>query len=217
MEYKVFVGNVPFDCTQEEFNSAFENIEGFIKADIVTKINSEQSRGFGFVVLDSRDNASKLIERDDIILKDRILRFTEYIATEKRHYHLDTDKTYLLITGLNERCTRDILIETFKSYGDIGKCFIRSDRETGKLLNQAIIEIKNRNLYEYLINIENINLINGDSVEISRYGFLVKSPTNLNLLKKKINKPFKAELSKAFDAGRSMGLIEGLRLASKQN
>lgn len=75
---KVFVGNVPFQCSQEEFNECFEKMTGFIKAEIVYKMNMSTSRGFGFVTFNSQENAKKLIENNFVVLKDRTLRFTEY-------------------------------------------------------------------------------------------------------------------------------------------
>lgn len=80
---KVFVGNVPFQCTQQEFSECFESMPGFIKAEVINKINTPASRGFGFVTFDSYENAMALIESSSIVsssivCKDRILRFTKY-------------------------------------------------------------------------------------------------------------------------------------------
>jgi hypothetical protein len=81
--YKVFVGNVPFSYNMKDFKECFENVPGFIKAEIVCKPNCENSRGFGFVTLDSENNMKNLIGKTDIQFKDRILRFTEYSFQEK--------------------------------------------------------------------------------------------------------------------------------------
>src|SRR5437870_11420355 len=35
-ECKIFVGNIPYQCTQEEFEKCFQNINGFMKAEIIT-------------------------------------------------------------------------------------------------------------------------------------------------------------------------------------
>jgi RNA recognition motif-containing protein len=75
---KVFVGNVPFQCTQQEFRECFESMQGFIKAEVINKINTLASRGFGFVTFDSHESATALIESSSIVCKDRILRFTKY-------------------------------------------------------------------------------------------------------------------------------------------
>ena len=46
---KIFVGNVPFQCSKEEFTDCFNKYKGFLDADIVNRFNSENCRGFGFV------------------------------------------------------------------------------------------------------------------------------------------------------------------------
>lgn len=77
-ECKIFVGNVPYQCTQEEFEKCFEKIEGFVKAEIITMYKTNMSRGFGFITLKSLHDAEKLKHRNDIFFKGRNLRFTNY-------------------------------------------------------------------------------------------------------------------------------------------
>ena len=36
---KIFVGNVPFQCIEEEFKECFKDIPGFVDAEIVTRHN----------------------------------------------------------------------------------------------------------------------------------------------------------------------------------
>lgn len=77
--YKIFVGNVPFQCSQSEFSKCFDLFPGFIKAEIVYKQNLNLSRGFGFVTFDTKNNAMILLDNStQIQCKDRTLRFTEY-------------------------------------------------------------------------------------------------------------------------------------------
>src|SRR5579872_1241907 len=77
-ECKIFVGNVPYNCIQEEFDECFKDVTGFIKAEIITVYKTHMSRGFGFVTMKTLQDAEILKQRDDIILKGRILRFTSY-------------------------------------------------------------------------------------------------------------------------------------------
>lgn len=83
---KVFVGNVPFDCSSEEFTECFASLEGFKEANIIKRTRSDNSRGypsnlsrgFGFVVFESPEQADKLLQRTDMRIKDRDLRFSHY-------------------------------------------------------------------------------------------------------------------------------------------
>ena len=79
---KIFVGNVPFQCNQDEFKKCFEKLKGFIKAEIVCKTGTNLSRGFGFITFDTPENAKNIIGINTIIFKDRKLRFTEYALND---------------------------------------------------------------------------------------------------------------------------------------
>ena len=74
---KIFVGNVPFNCTQEGFEECFDDISGIYKADIV-KGHRDDSRGIGFVTMNTIEDAETLKKREDIKCKGRTLRFYPY-------------------------------------------------------------------------------------------------------------------------------------------
>jgi RNA recognition motif-containing protein len=96
-EFKVFVGNVPFNCTQEEFQNCFSNVPGYKNADVIRRYNSNFSRGFGFITFNSDSDATALLSsHDNIILKDRTLRLSRYSFDEKTKLNtqLDTNSRY---------------------------------------------------------------------------------------------------------------------------
>jgi RNA recognition motif-containing protein len=155
---KIFVGNVPFDCTNKEFQEIFDNVEGYISGEVVTKYNSQNSRGFGFIILNTLENAKKILERNDIILKERVLRFTEYDSKNKKNiYHDDEyinninniNNRYLMIKDIININREDIKEMFFDQ--EIGKYFIAVDRKTGNNLDYAIVEY-----YENTIQIKKI-------------------------------------------------------------
>ena len=79
---KIFVGNVPFDCTDNEFKDAFIHFDGYLNAELISRSQTNNTRGFGFVAFINSDYVNKFLEKKEkIIIKDRTLRFTKY--TEK--------------------------------------------------------------------------------------------------------------------------------------
>jgi len=77
--HKVFVGNVPFQCTKDDFMNCFKKLPGYIDSGIIRRYKSKLSRGFGFVVLNNEVNAQKLINGGfNIKLRGRPLRFSKY-------------------------------------------------------------------------------------------------------------------------------------------
>ena len=139
-ECKIFVGNVPYQCTQEEFARCFQNINGFIKAEIMTVYKTNISRGFGFVTMRTLHDAENLKQRYDILFKGRVLRFTSY-QNENTKPMIETLNNHVFIDGIPEGKNRDWLRNYFDSYEPIGRCFITMNHKNGELKNNGVIEI----------------------------------------------------------------------------
>src|SRR6185503_1628656 len=107
-ECKIFVGNVPYQCTQEEFEKCFQNIDGFIKAEIITIYKTNMSRGFGFVTMRSVYEAELLKHRYDILFKGRTLRFTSY-QNENSKLVMENLNNYVFVDGIPDGKNRQWL------------------------------------------------------------------------------------------------------------
>jgi RNA recognition motif-containing protein len=96
---KIFVGNVPFQCTPEEFQNCFEKMNGFMSADIIRRYKSKLSRGFGFVIFADKDSADGLMNKT-VFLRERKLRFSpysfEYKSESKSEYSADSEQVAIV-------------------------------------------------------------------------------------------------------------------------
>ena len=61
MSTKLFVGSLPWSVTDEELKETFEKHGNVVSAKVVTDRNSGRSRGFGFVEMESAEDAQKAI------------------------------------------------------------------------------------------------------------------------------------------------------------
>jgi RNA recognition motif-containing protein len=59
---KLYVGNLPFSLTEEDFKEMFEAYGEVKSANIIVDRYSNQSRGFGFIDMDNPDSAAKALE-----------------------------------------------------------------------------------------------------------------------------------------------------------
>ena len=59
MSTKLFVGSLPWSVTDEELKQTFEKHGNVVSAKVVTDRNSGRSRGFGFVEMESSEDAQK--------------------------------------------------------------------------------------------------------------------------------------------------------------
>jgi len=55
------VGSLPWSVTDEELKETFEKHGNVVSAKVVTDRNSDRSRGFGFVEMESAEDAQKAI------------------------------------------------------------------------------------------------------------------------------------------------------------
>ncbi len=62
MATKVFVGNLPFNTTQEELEEVFGQSGSVTSVNIITDKFTGRSRGFGFVEMGSEEDARAAIE-----------------------------------------------------------------------------------------------------------------------------------------------------------
>jgi len=165
---KLFVGNVPYKCTKSEFSKCFENIKGFVDADVIVKHDLSTSRGFGFVTFNTKQNANDALMNNNYMFKDRMLRLSEYNLETKKYQNMKSSAIF--IKNLHEDTTRDDIYTTFSKYGTIVKCFINTNIKTGKLKNNGIVELDDDVAMNNLINdVKSIELINGNVVSMHNW------------------------------------------------
>ncbi len=164
---KIFVGNVPYQCTQEDFEKCFEKVPGFIRAEIVPIQKTNLSRGFGFITMRSHVDAEKLKHRNDIIFKGRILRFTSY---HQDNFGLvqNYSNNYVHVNGIPNGKNRNWLKDAFSDYEPIKKCFVMINHDSGERKRSGIIEVVEDSKYKSILAKKYHN-INGDILDTTKY------------------------------------------------
>ena len=199
MDCKIFVGNVPFDCTNQEFRDCFKNIDGYICADLISM------RGFGFVQVSTNLQRNTIIMNNNFFLKNRKLRLSQYENNTKEKIE---KSSYIKLENISPNITRDDIVNEFSNLCDIGKCFIDMNRETGERLTTGLVEVFDAEVLHQLLSLG--NMIMKDNSE------LVLKPFSTQIKKRKpsVNKISKDEYYEIYNAGRNAGLIEGSKLVN---
>ena len=209
MEYKLFVGNIPFDCKLLEFRNVLKKCNGYINADL---INISNSRCFGFVVLKNKECLEELLITNNVFLKDRKLRFTRYnnsnsnnnsnininnsnsninnsnnninnsnINNSNSNISNNINNNYLKLYNIQNTIKAEDIKKEFENYSQIGKCFIDMDRLTGEYKTTGIVEILEIDIYEKFLNLDTI-IINNITINISKYdNKIIESNSNLKI------------------------------------
>ncbi len=85
MATKLFVGNLPFSTTGADLEGLFSQVGTVMSANIISDKFSGQSRGFGFVEIDSTQDAHTAIERfNGYQMQGRALTVNEAKPRESR-------------------------------------------------------------------------------------------------------------------------------------
>jgi len=61
MSERIFVGNLPFSANNEKLNELFSKHGEVVSAEVVMDRFSDRSRGFGFVVMSTKESAAAAI------------------------------------------------------------------------------------------------------------------------------------------------------------
>ena len=166
---KIFVGNVPYQCTNNEFIECFKNIDGFLKGEIIKGHKNNNSRGFGFITFEKEINIEYL-RGLDIRLKNRLLRFSVYqnnlnivknikpikplniIKINDNNKNINKNINYLVVHNLDDNNNKEYLKNIFEENNyNIGKHFIKTNNNTGEILDYGLVEIINKNEYDILL------------------------------------------------------------------
>jgi RNA recognition motif-containing protein len=196
MDCKIFVGNVPFDCTNIEFRDCFKNITGYVTADLISM------RGFGFVVLENKTLRDFILTNNNFFIKNRKLRLSPYDNQTKD----STEKSsYIKLENISQNISRDDISNEFSNFCRVGKCFIDTNRVTGEKMSTGLVEIFDVEVLHHLLSLGSILMPDKSEVLLKPFS------NNQNIHKKKLSIS-KEEYFQIYNAGRNAGLIEGTKL-----
>ena len=85
METKLYVGGLPYANTDEGLRSEFEKAGNVVSAKVIMDRETNRSKGFGFVEMESVEHAQKAIEIfNGNLLGGRTVKVSEARAQVKR-------------------------------------------------------------------------------------------------------------------------------------
>jgi nucleolin len=199
---KIFVGNVPFDCTNEEFKNAFKTFEGCVNAELISRTQNNSTRGFGFITLSTLDMVNEFLDKKEkITIRDRTLRFTKYQENNDSDFIIkNLKKNNIFVSKIPSYFTNDILKNIFSSYGEVLLSYINTDINTGKKMDTGYVEFANEKTFKTVLNLKNIKLDDNTILLISKFK------------EKSANKNTKYDIREiykiAFNAGRKYATYE---------
>ena len=197
---KIFVGNVPFKCSREEFIDCFKNKKGFVSAEVIRNVGCFLTRGFGFVVFDNQENVESLLSME-IILKDRKLRLNKYLEDSEPKERKDNEELVfkLFIKDIPDSMNENYLYKLFEQFGPVHSAQINKSINS----NSGTVEFLDKNSFRSALNQK---IIEYDGVTLKIYPFRINKKVRFETKKfNDLNSAYRA----GFKAGRLVGYEKG--------
>ena len=84
MSKSIYVGNLPWDATEDQIQNLFAEYGNVISVKLVSDRDTGRARGFGFVEMDDADASAAIEALDNYSLGGRTLRVNEAKPKEPR-------------------------------------------------------------------------------------------------------------------------------------
>ncbi|GFV54158.1 hypothetical protein TNCV_1027301 [Trichonephila clavipes] len=120
---RLFVGNLPSSITDEEFRKMFEQFGE------IAEVFLQKQKGFGFVKLDTRQNAENAKAALDFTLKDG----------KQLRVRFATHGAALKVKNLSSWVSNELLESAFSVFGDVERAVVIVD-DRGRPVGEGIVE-----------------------------------------------------------------------------
>lgn len=202
--YKLFVGNVPFKCSDDEFSNIFENEVGFVKAELVYRNKSKLTRGFGFVEFETEQDLNNILTKQ-FSLSDRDLRTTKYELDKNVKTYKPSFK--LFVRNLGDLTESD-MFDCFSRFGNVSKCYLILDKNTNEPRGLGVVEYEDEKTFKEVLEKNDI-----DYNELVLNVFKYKNNSYKKNLKYKFKTPLdnKSVYRHGYNDGLLMGRTEGYK------
>jgi|SaaInlStandDraft_4_1057021.scaffolds.fasta_scaffold03619_2 RNA recognition motif-containing protein len=213
-QFKVFVGNVPFECTDKDFINPFKDMDGFVDAKVIRHPKSLTStRGFGFVCFEKQEHIDNLL-KNTIKINDREVRISNY---EKQKPHPVYAKKYfseypnkLFVQNIPPNITHEKFEEYFSEYGAVSRCYLITDRDSGIHKGKGVVHYMDMESYNKVMNEK--HEMNGKELKIQNYRQPINGNGNSNGKENKVALAFSNGYQQGFKAGYQVGKVEQMKL-----
>ena len=131
---KLYVGNLPFEISNDELRSLFEKHGTILETYIPVDTTTGNGRGFGFVTVKEEDYENVLSATNGMEVDGRTIVVSEPLPPgqkPKRNNTRSSNRTKLYVGNLSFYTEVDTLVDVFSEFGTVHDCYLPEDRSTG--------------------------------------------------------------------------------------
>lgn len=170
--FKIFVGGIPKEATQNDIYNYFKIFGEILRIDLKSDHIINQNRGFGFLLFKEKKVIDLVLEKKphfifnkqievELAIPKKEITKSEIIKEKKEIIDFSDRKLY--VKGLKNYITEKDLVNCFSKFGKIDECFIKRNKNISR--GFGFIIFKNKQSVEHLSN---------SKVEIKIKGTIIK-------------------------------------------
>lgn len=160
MEFKLFVSNVPYNCSEEEFKNLMVSNDGLKDAKLVMRANTQINKGFGFVTALSQEKAEFYINESNVIINGRKLKFVKY-ANQLKFYKLH-------VMNIPEGMTEQEIYDIFSKFGSVDSVKRDFNRTLQKYTGTAVVVYNNYEDFNTVLTMKEIVVSDKVNVTVTK-------------------------------------------------
>lgn len=128
---KMYVGNLPFDTTEEDIVDFMQQLGGEV-TDTYLPLDQGRLRGFAFVTMSKEDAAKCIEELDGTDFDGRTLTINESLPKGKSPPRRRAMGIKLYVGNISFQTEEDTLRQEFEEFGDVMDVYLPTDRDSGR-------------------------------------------------------------------------------------
>jgi len=140
---KIYVGNLPFETTQEELTEFYNQYGEVFEVYIPVRPDTGLARGYAFVSMKEEDIEKAIEATSGEMFQGRKLTVSIPLPPGEKSFATRSDRTKLYVGNLSFYTVADTLIELFEEFGTVHDCFMPEDTATGSSRGFAFITLDN--------------------------------------------------------------------------
>lgn len=158
---QLFVSNIPYDCTEETFEQAFNKEYEITSRRLVRNPRTKQIRGTGFISTNNETAYNGLLNGEiPIVINGRRLKFSEYV-NQKKFYKLH-------VRNIPKDTTNQNLFLFFQQFGALDSVKIDINYKTKESKGTATVVYNNYDDFNKVLTMKTVKFSDTVNLEVQK-------------------------------------------------
>lgn len=165
---KMFIGGLTSSTTDETLKEFYSKWGELVDCVVMRDPATKRSRGFGFVSYSKQSEVDEAMKHRPHVIDGKTVDPKRAVPREQsQRSEANVSSKRLYVSGVREEHTEDMFKEHFSKYGEVVKCEIIADKNTGKPRGFAFITFDDYDAVDKCVLIKN-HMINNFRCDVKK-------------------------------------------------